>query len=108
MLWPRRVPSRGDSMKIIHALVPVGLLAAAAGPALAQPTLPPVDSPNTLPGDPEEPPPVVTEQPPVVTATSTETTPTTATTAAEPAAEPADPRPTEFAIALGLGYVIPS
>ena len=85
-------------MKPLFALVPLGLLA--ASPALAQPTLPPEDSPNSMLDDPEEPPPAVTDEP----------TPTAVVVAApaQTAPEPAAQRPTAFAIGLGLGYAIPS
>lgn len=91
-------------MKIIRVLVPAVLLA--AGSAAAQPTFPTPDSPNTLPGDPEEPQPVAT------TTAEPDPQPVAQTTAA-PAyvpmqSEPAAQRPTEFAIGLGVGYVFPS
>ncbi len=90
-------------MKPLFVLVPLGLLA--ASPALAQPTLPPADRPNSLPGDPDEP------QPVAVTTTPSDPPPQPQPVVVAPAQtqpEPAAQRPTAFAIALGLGYVIPS
>lgn len=98
-------------MKITSVLVPLGLLGAA--PVAAQPILPPVDSPQptrTLPEDPEDPPglgageaPQPEPPPPEPVVMAPAQTP--APTATQ---EPPSVRPTAFAIALGLGYVIPS
>jgi hypothetical protein len=92
-------------MRSTYAIMTLGLLTAA--PALAQPTLPPTAPPGTLPDDPEEPPPAVvapTAEPVAVTTTTTTVSSPSMTSAP---AQPAPQRPDAFAIALGLGYVIP-
>lgn len=98
-------------MKSIYALIPVGLLAAT--PALAQPSLPPVAAPNTLPGDPDDAPPTVLpdgaiDQVPTEPEPMTVAAPATTTQAPAAATDPVSLRPTALAIGLGLGYVIPS